>query len=103
MAQKFKKKSKVNQEIPTASMPDIIFMLLIFFMVTTVLKKFNGLPVRLPEAEKIVKIESLSVNEQGVIDWEPGLDRTLHLTETRIPGVVDDRPGYWTPEVQVGR
>ena len=33
-------------------------MLLIFFMVTTVLKRFNGLPVRLPEAEKIEKIES---------------------------------------------
>ena len=58
MAQKFKKKSKVNQEIPTASMPDIIFMLLIFFMVTTVLKKFNGLPVRLPAAEKIGEIDS---------------------------------------------
>ena len=58
MAQKFQKKTKVTQEIPTASMPDIIFILLIFFMVTTVLKKFNGLPVRLPEAEKIEKIES---------------------------------------------
>ena len=58
MAQKFAKKSKISEEIPTASMPDIIFILLIFFMVTTVLKRFNGLPVRLPEAEKIEKIES---------------------------------------------
>ena len=58
MAQKFKQKSKVSEEIPTSSMPDIIFILLIFFMVTTVLKKFNGLPVRLPAAEKIEKIES---------------------------------------------
>jgi biopolymer transport protein ExbD len=55
---KFKKKSQVTEEIPTASMPDIIFMLLIFFMVTTVLKRFTGLPVTLPEAEKIEKIES---------------------------------------------
>ena len=35
---KFKKKTKISSEIPTSSMPDIIFMLLVFFMVTTVLK-----------------------------------------------------------------
>jgi len=54
---KFKKKSEARSEIPTTSLPDIIFMLLIFFMVTTVLKQFTGLPVELPDAEKIVKIE----------------------------------------------
>ena len=30
---KFSSKTKASGEIPTASMPDIIFMLLIFFMV----------------------------------------------------------------------
>jgi len=52
----FKKKSKINVAIPTASMPDIIFMLLIFFMVATVFKQYAGLKVQLPEAEKIQKI-----------------------------------------------
>jgi biopolymer transport protein ExbD len=55
----FKKKSaKVSQEIPTASMPDVIFILLIFFMVTTVLRE-TELLVRttLPQAEAIEKIE----------------------------------------------
>lgn len=52
----FKKKSKVNVAIPTASMPDIIFMLLIFFMVATVFKQYPGLKVQLPEAVKIQKI-----------------------------------------------
>ncbi|RLD10354.1 biopolymer transporter ExbD, partial [candidate division KSB1 bacterium] len=52
----FKKKSKINVAIPTASMPDIIFMLLIFFMVATVFKQYSGLKVQLPEAEKIQKI-----------------------------------------------
>ena len=31
---KLNRKTKLDSEIPTASMPDIIFMLLIFFMVT---------------------------------------------------------------------
>ena len=55
---KFKKKAGGKPEIPTASLPDIIFLLLIFFMVTTVLKKFSGLPVNLPSAEMIEKLES---------------------------------------------
>ncbi len=54
---KFGKKSKAHPEIPTASMPDIIFMLLIFFMVSTVLKQYEGLKVHLPKAAKITKIK----------------------------------------------
>ncbi len=54
----FTKKSKTKQEIPTASLPDIIFMLLIFFMVTTVLRE-TTVQVRttLPQAEALTKID----------------------------------------------
>ena len=55
---KFSKKTKISSEIPTASMPDIIFMLLVFFMVTTVLKEYSGLPVNLPKAKRIEKLKS---------------------------------------------
>ncbi|MBA7598060.1 MAG: biopolymer transporter ExbD [Calditrichaeota bacterium] len=55
---KFRKKTEIKSEIPTASMPDIIFMLLVFFMVTTVLREFEGLPLILPSAKKIEKLES---------------------------------------------
>ena len=55
---KFKKKTKISSEIPTSSMPDIIFMLLVFFMVTTVLKEYSGLPVNLPKAKRIEKLKS---------------------------------------------
>ncbi len=58
MAISIKKKSKVNTQVPTASMPDIIFQLLIFFMVTTVLRQYTGLKVELPEAVKIKKLPS---------------------------------------------
>lgn len=54
----FNKKAKPKQEISTASLPDIIFMLLFFFMVTTVLKKSQGLPIVTPMAHQTKKIES---------------------------------------------
>ena len=46
MAFKIEKKTKLKIGIPTASLPDIIFQLLIFFMVSTVLREFTGLKVR---------------------------------------------------------
>ena len=59
MSASFKKKSAgTKQEIPTASMPDIIFMLLIFFMVTTVLRETELLVnVSIPQAEAVEKID----------------------------------------------
>ena len=58
MAHFQKKSAKTEQEIPTSAMPDIVFMLLIFFMVSTVLRETN-VQVRtlLPEAEALTKIE----------------------------------------------
>ncbi len=56
MAISIQKKSKMKIGIPTASMPDIIFQLLIFFMVSTVLREYTGLKVSLPEASKIEKL-----------------------------------------------
>jgi len=54
----FAKKSRAGGDIPTASLPDIIFMLLIFFMVVTVFKEFRGLPVLTPAARTTEKLES---------------------------------------------
>jgi biopolymer transport protein ExbD len=34
-----KKQAKTKQGVPTSAMPDVVFMLLIFFMVTTVLRE----------------------------------------------------------------
>ena len=54
-----KKRSSVKQEIPTASMPDIIFMLLLFFMVTTTMREVEVLvDYKLPDAEALEKIEN---------------------------------------------
>ena len=54
-----KKRASTKQEIPTASMPDIIFMLLLFFMVTTTLREVEVLvDYKLPYAEALEKIEN---------------------------------------------
>tara|TARA_B100001123_G_scaffold406693_1_gene498216 strand:+ start:1023 stop:1445 length:423 start_codon:yes stop_codon:yes gene_type:complete len=44
-----KRKQKVSDEIPTASMADIAFLLLVFFLTTTVFNEERGLPIVLPE------------------------------------------------------
>jgi biopolymer transport protein ExbD len=59
---KFKKKAAVKQDIPTSSMPDVVFMLLFFFMVTTVMRD-SSLMVKqiLPEATQLKKIARKSL------------------------------------------
>tara|TARA_B100000953_G_scaffold174393_1_gene143658 strand:- start:544 stop:954 length:411 start_codon:yes stop_codon:yes gene_type:complete len=52
------RKTLNKAEISTSSMPDIIFMLLIFFMVTTVMREFDGLNILMPRAKMIEKLES---------------------------------------------
>jgi biopolymer transport protein ExbD len=54
-----KKRANTKQEIPTTSMPDIVFMLLMFFMVVTALREFTILvQFKLPEAKALEKIEN---------------------------------------------
>ena len=55
---KIDRKTQESNEISTSSLPDIIFMLLIFFMVTTVMREFEGLDVTMPRAKMIEKLES---------------------------------------------
>ncbi len=43
-----KKKKRVNQEIQAAAMSDIAFLLLIFFLVTTIFALEQGIPLVLP-------------------------------------------------------
>lgn len=54
---KIEKNQGVSSSIPTGSMADIIFLLLIFFMVTTIFKMEEGLPITLPRAESGSELE----------------------------------------------
>lgn len=55
---KFNKKKKDMPAVNTASLPDIVFMLLFFFMVTTVMKDTDLLIKQtIPKASEIKKLE----------------------------------------------
>ena len=69
---KFEKNIKLEQRVPTSSMADIAFLLLIFFMTTTIFKMEDGLPVSLPRAETAAKqkremITHIWIDATGVI------------------------------------
>jgi len=56
------KHSNAEAVISTAALPDIIFMLLFFFMVTTVLRKSDeNLKYKIPTAEQLKRIEQKSL------------------------------------------
>ena len=64
--------------IPTASMGDIAFLLLIFFMVTTIFARETGLVVDLPRAEAGEKVDQelvahIYINRQGQISIDDRL------------------------------
>lgn len=60
---KLMKKREREATIPTASMADIAFLLLIFFMVTTVFANEMGLQIVLPEKGEEVKVKSKNIQK----------------------------------------
>ncbi len=52
------RKPKEMPAVPTSSMADIAFLLLVFFMTTTIFKHEEGLDVNLPRAEAAKKQKS---------------------------------------------
>ena len=76
-----KKRASTKQEIPTSSMPDIVFMLLLFFMVTTTLREVDVLvQYSLPQAAAIEKIE----NKRLVSYIWVGRDERIQLNDSII-------------------
>jgi biopolymer transport protein ExbD len=65
------KRKKLSTDIPMASLPDIVFLLLIFFLVTTTIDAEKGLDLVLPPAQseelKMAKenIANLLINAAG--------------------------------------
>ena len=57
-----KRKSGVGATVPTGSLADIAFLLLIFFLVTTVFRKETPLKIAWPEAVALKKTEFKSKN-----------------------------------------
>ena len=80
---KFKKKSNTSQDIPTSALPDIVFMLLFFFMVTTVLREVTiNVKQFIPQASQLRKLQRKSLVSYLYIG-EPK-DNTRFGQEARI-------------------
>ena len=106
MPGRFKKKTRTEAEVPTSSMADIAFLLLVFFMVTTIFRLEDGLPIELPKAamaeavprekvahiwvskrrqisinDKLVDIESIQAIILGKLQSNPALIVALNADE----------------------
>lgn len=97
------KKKERSFEIPTSSMADIAFLLLIFFLLTTTMDIDKGIPMVLPERGGEVKINPKNIakillNEAGQVLFDNKVvdDSELkELLDTRIKerGVdLDEKP-----------
>ena len=88
------RKSKASQEIPSSSMADIAFLLLIFFMVSTVFQKDKKREIEWPEAEASEKIDAKQKEILNI--WVEGTGdvyiNDLHWDMEEVRGVV--RPLY---------
>lgn len=83
MARFKKEKSGELPAISTASMPDIIFMLLFFFMVTTTMREVTlKVKVKPPEATEVQKLEKKSL--VSFIYIGPPVQSKMYGTESRI-------------------
>jgi len=70
----FKKQSKINKEFNMSSMTDIIFLLLIFFIVTSSVVKEPVLKVLLPKANPDQKVIKKSIKVSVTEDGRYGVD-----------------------------
>lgn len=89
----FKKKSAdTKQDIPVTAMPDIVFMLLIFFMVTTVLREVElQVRVNFTRAENIEKIEQKRLVSYIYVGPERLSGNRLGPTKVQVDdAVIDD-------------
>jgi biopolymer transport protein ExbD len=93
-----KNKKKVSDEIPTSSMADIAFLLLIFFLVTTTFPKDKGLAIVLPEQGEEAQVSQrnilhLIIQPTGIVDIRRG--EATQIQQMR-PQEIE---GLWRSEV----
>lgn len=80
-----KKKSRAGGDIPTSSMADIAFLLLIFFLVTTIFDEQKGLSIVLPERGEELDIPArnilhLVIRDDGIVEVQRGESPQIQTT-----------------------
>lgn len=85
-----KKQSRTKPAINTSALPDIIFMLLFFFMVVTVMRPEKKLlNIKLPSATEITKLQNNSsiqyIYVGRPIDKEKGTTARVQINDAFVP------------------
>ncbi len=95
-ASRFERKNRVANTIPTVSMGDVAFLLLIFFMATTIFRLDQGLQIVLPRAQSTEKpsrehVADIWIDQGGRISIN---DRLVALSEVEnlIKATMMERP-----------
>jgi len=93
-----KKKSKVSDKVPSSSMADIAFLLLIFFLVTTTFPKNKGLAIVLPEEGGEVEVSPrnilhIIIQPNGIVEVKRGESTQVQ----RVPA--NDIEAIWRQDV----
>jgi biopolymer transport protein ExbD len=78
----FKRKSKPASEIPSSSLADIAFLLLIFFMVSTTFRKEQDRDVAFPEADATERLDEPRKNILHVFVEQDG---RVFINDVNVP------------------
>jgi biopolymer transport protein ExbD len=78
----FKRKSKVASEIPDSSLADIAFLLLIFFMVTTVFRKEQQRDIVQPDAQATQRVDE---KRKNIVHLYVERDGSVYINDALIP------------------
>ncbi len=93
-----KKRNRPSGAIPTSSMADIAFLLLIFFLVTTVFDEEKGLPIVLPEQSNEVEVSQrnilhIVIRDDGIVELKRGESPSVSTVTANMIGDI------WRQEV----
>ncbi|MQA89752.1 MAG: hypothetical protein GEU90_05890 [Gemmatimonas sp.] len=78
----FQRKSKVASEIPDSSLADIAFLLLIFFMVTTVFRREQQREIEQPEADATQQVDE---KRKNILHLWVERDGAVYINDAAIP------------------
>jgi len=78
----FKRKSKAASEIPSSSLADMAFLLLIFFMVSTTFRKEKDRDVVIPEASATQKLDQ---PRKDILHVFVERDGGVYINDDRVP------------------
>ena len=91
------KKRKSSPEIPTSSMADIAFLLIVFFMVTSVFSVTRGLEFQLPRNDN-TNAQDSSTEEAVHIHIAPAGADCIYTVDKEVM-YLEDSTGYLQPKL----